>query len=151
VANSPPRPEPLRREVSVSTRPSVRVILSAMRWRGRRSVGLLVAGFAFGGCSVALVDRAPARDQWPAEHRFGQELTRCTTSPIDPIVDGAIGLALGGGAIYFAGRGDDAAPFVATAVAVPALVFLASALYGVGATKTCRTYLAGPAYGPAGR
>jgi hypothetical protein len=122
-----------------------------MRRLGSGSVGLLVAGFAFGGCSVALVDRAPSRDQWPAEHRFGQTPNRCTTSPTVPIVDGAIGLALGGSAIYLAGRGDDAAPVVATAVAVPALMFLASALYGVAATKTCRTYSAGPPYGPTDR
>ncbi len=122
-----------------------------MGLRGRRGGGLLLACLAFGGCSVALVDGAPARDQWPAEHRLGQELSRCTTSPLVPIVDGAIGLALGGGAIYFAGRGDEAAPFAAGVVAVPALVFLASALYGVVATKTCRTYLAGPPYVPDGR
>jgi len=57
-------------------------------------------------------------------------------------------VGIGVGAFY-AGRGSgDAGPAAAGLVALPALVYLASALYGVAAIRTCSTYLAGPPYEP---
>ena len=75
----------------------------------------------------------------------------CTTSPVLPILDSAIALASAVGAIYVDGRGGDgdANGTLVGALSVPAaIIYLASALYGVVATNTCGTYLAGPPYEP---
>jgi hypothetical protein len=106
---------------------------------------LIAAGLVLAGCSFALTARAPPREQWPAEVTYDQQLKSCTASPIFPIVDGAITVGLGVGAIYAGRGGGDAAPVLAGIVALPALVYLASALYGVAAMNTCRNYLAGAA------
>ena len=116
------------------------------------SIVLLAASLALAGCSFVLTNRAPARDEWPTEHSFKKDETkRCTTSPILPILDGAIALASIVGAAYVAGRGGDgdANGTLIGVLFVPATItYLASALYGVVATSTCGTYLAGPPYEP---
>ncbi len=120
-----------------------------MRGRGkRRPVVVLAAGLVLTGCSFALTDRAPPREQWPAEHTFDEQLKSCTASPVLPIVDGAITVGLGVAATYAGRNYGDAGPAVASILALPALLYLASALYGWSATGTCRTYLAGPPYEP---
>jgi hypothetical protein len=120
-----------------------------MRRRGEcASVVLLTLSVELCGCSFLLSDRAPPRDQWPTEHTFDEQLKSCTTSPVLPILDGASVVGIGVGAFY-AGRGSgDAAPAAAGLAALPALFYLASALYGWSAGSTCRTYLAGPPYEP---
>jgi hypothetical protein len=120
-----------------------------MRAGGKsRPVVLFAAGLALTGCSFFLAERAPPREQWPTEPTFDEQLRRCTTSPVLPIVDGAITVGLGVGATYAGRNYGDAGPAVASIVAVPALFYLASALYGWNATGTCRTYRAGPPYEP---
>jgi len=71
--------------------------------------------------------------------------------PVLPILDSALALASGLGAVYVAGRGGDgdANGTLVGVVFVPAAVmYLASALYGFVASNTCGTYLAGPPYEP---
>ncbi len=111
---------------------------------------LLALAVELCGCSFLFSDRAPPRDQWPTEHTYtsDEQLKSCTTSPVLPILDGASVIGLGVGAVYAGRGGGDAAPAAAGLVALPALISLASALYGWSATGTCRTYLAGPPYGP---
>ena len=113
------------------------------------AVGLM-ATLAVSGCSFVLIERAPPRDRWPADNRWGLALNRCTSSPVVPLVDGAITLGLLGGADYVASRPSEAGVSVIAAsfLLIPTLVFLVSSLYGLGATSTCRTYLAGPPYQP---
>ena len=95
-----------------------------------------------------LVERAPARDRWPEDNRWGLALDRCTNSPIIPVVDSAIVASDYALAAYAASRGGDAAPAIAALLLLPGAVYLVSALYGFSATHTCRTYLAGPPYQP---
>jgi hypothetical protein len=114
---------------------------------------LLATSLAFAGCSFVLTTRAPPRDEWPTEHAFHKdELKSCTTSPGLPLLDGAIALASGVGAIYVAGRGGDGdanGTLVGVLFVPVTIIYLASALYGVAASNTCGTYLAGPPYAPA--
>jgi hypothetical protein len=117
-----------------------------------RVLASLAIGVVLGGCSFVFVDRAPPRERWPVESNIGLELDRCTASPWLPIVDGTLALGIGAGAVAVARRGGDADPTIAGLLMVPALVYLASGLYGLTATNHCRTYLAGPPYAPdAGR
>jgi hypothetical protein len=116
---------------------------------GRRlPAALVLASMVIGGCSFALVDGAPPRFKWPSDNRWGLDLNNCTASPVAPIADGAFALGLWGSAIYVARDGGDAAPAIAVLIMIPAVVYLASSLYGFGVTSKCRTYLAGPPYSP---
>jgi hypothetical protein len=75
----------------------------------------------------------------------------CTTSPVLPILDGAIALASGVGGIYVAGRGGDGdanGTLVGVLFVPAAIIYFASTLYGVVTAHTCGTYLAGPPYEP---
>jgi hypothetical protein len=120
-----------------------------MRRRGGgAAVGLLAVLVAFGGCSFALVDRAPPGQLWVTEHSHERNLARCTSSPVAPIVDGAITLGIVGGAVDVVAdsRGGDASVGLAAVMIVPALVYLASTLYGFSATNRCQDYLDGPPY-----
>jgi hypothetical protein len=114
---------------------------------GRRlPAALVLASMVIGGCSFALMDGPPPRDRWPSDNRWGLDLNDCTASPVAPIADGAFALGLWGSAVYVARGGGDAAPAVAALIMIPAVVYLASSLYGFGVTSRCRTYLAGPPY-----
>ena len=112
----------------------------------RLAAGLLSASIVLGGCSFALVAGAPPRDKWPSDNRWGLDLNHCTASPAAPIADGALALGLWGSAVYVVRDGGDAAPVEAALILIPAVVYLASSLYGFSATSKCRTYLAGPPY-----
>jgi hypothetical protein len=114
-------------------------------------VGLLAAAAAFGGCSFVLVEGAPPRDRWPEDNRWGLALNRCSSSPILPLADSALVLSDAALAVYAGRGGGDAAPAITSLVLLPSIVFIASAIYGFGATNTCRTYLAGPPYESGGR
>jgi hypothetical protein len=109
------------------------------------AIGLTLAS-VLGGCSFALVERAPPRDRWPEDNRWGLGLNRCTSSPTIPVVDGAITLGFFLGAGYVASRPSEAgiSLFEAIPLVIPGTIFLLSSLYGFTATDTCRTYLAGP-------
>jgi hypothetical protein len=102
-----------------------------------------------GGCSFALVDRAPPGETWPHERTSRENLAACTDRPVIPIVDGAITVGLAGGAVYAATRGvgngeaNAVLAVVALGIAVP---YFASAMYGLAATRRCRVYEAGPPY-----
>jgi hypothetical protein len=122
--------------------------------RGGVGVAIALIGtLAFGGCSFVLVERAPTRDRWPEDNRWGLGLNRCTSSPVVPIVDGTITLGLFSGAAYVASRPSEAGVslYEAGLLFIPGMVFLISSLYGLIATSTCRSYLAGPPYEPYAR
>lgn len=119
--------------------------------RGGMAVAIgLMATLAGSGCSFVLVERAPPRDRWPEDNRWGLALNRCTSSPVVPIVDGAITLGFLSGAGYVASRPSEAGVnlYAAGLLLIPGMVFLISSLHGLNATSTCRTYLAGPPYQP---
>ena len=108
----------------------------------------MAAVLASGGCSFVLVERAPPRDRWPEDNRWGLALNRCTSSPVVPLVDGAITLGFFTGAGYVASRPSEAGVslYEATLLVIPGMIFRISSLYGFTATGTCHTYLAGPPY-----
>jgi hypothetical protein len=106
--------------------------------------GLALASTVLGGCSFALVDRAPPRNNWWSDYKWGIDLNHCTASPAAPIADGAFGLGLLWSALHYASDGGDAGPTVGLLIMIPAVVYLASSVYGFDATSECRTYRAGP-------
>ena len=121
-----------------------------MRRRGERLVaGGLAATLALGGCSFAAVYGPPPVEHWPTEqNRSLVGLAHCTASPVLPIVDGVVTMGLFSGAGFIAAEPDSlgANVFAAGLLVLPGLIYLASTLYGIGVTSSCRIYQAGPPY-----
>lgn len=104
----------------------------------------LVLASMSAGCSFALIERPPARDEWPAEASY-RSARSCTESWLLPIIDGAIVSAAVGDSIYASKTNSEGDIWIVPQTIV-ALAYAASAIYGFVQTGRCSEYRVGPPY-----
>jgi hypothetical protein len=115
----------------------------------RFEVVVVAASVAVGGCSFVIVDPAPPRYLWTLDDARGGH-QHCTAFPLSSIVDGVVAVGIGTATVFAVEstphNHDGLPPQMIGLLAVP---FALAAIYGLDATSTCRSYLAGPLHLPA--